>query len=161
MPASVALYAQVHAPVAPSRPRTGRPEQHRRGRHCRGDHRRDTRRGHRLEAISAFKPAAPGRPRAGHLRNELWRDHAVIRVQPWARAESLEFLRRSLPPQAWRPDDAATLAADLGDLPLALEGAVALSRNAPGKPSNVGGSPSRKGAKKGSNDSTVPMICRH
>src|SRR6266545_6644952 len=130
MPASVALYAQVHAPVAPSRPRTGRPEQHRRGRHCRGDHRRDTRRGHRLEAISAFKPAAPGRPRAGPLRNELWRDHAVIRVQPWARAESLDFLRQSVPPAGKghpAPGDVG-LVALLGLLGGALSAAVAVRK---------------------------------
>jgi hypothetical protein len=40
-------------------------------------------------------------------------------------------------------------------------GTVALSRNVPGEARQRGGSPSWQGAKKGSNHSTVPIICRH
>jgi hypothetical protein len=38
-------------------------------------------------------------------------------------------------------------------------GTVALSRNGAGEAQQSGGSPSRRGARKGSNHSTMPMIC--
>jgi hypothetical protein len=40
------------------------------------------------------------------------------------------------------------------------QGTVALSREVPGKPSKVEALLTWKGAKKGTNHSTVPMICR-
>jgi len=89
-----------------------------------------------LGVVIAWKQYRPSNRRlqGGHVlvtsRNELWRDHAVIRVQPWARAESLDFLRQSVPPAGKghpAPGDVG-LVALLGLLGGALSAAVAVRK---------------------------------
>jgi hypothetical protein len=61
-------------------------------------------------------------------RSDLWRDAATVEVRPWARAEALAFLRRSLPSAVAQQASASeldALAEELGELPLALEQAAA------------------------------------
>jgi tetratricopeptide (TPR) repeat protein len=63
---------------------------------------------------------------SGHVlltsRNPDWREFSKIEVKPWSREESLEFLQHAGPADK---EVAETIADALGDLPLALEQALA------------------------------------
>jgi tetratricopeptide (TPR) repeat protein len=75
------------------------------------------------EALEGYLPSDAA---GGHVlitsRNPQWRDAAVIKVAPWTREESLQFLRQSQSADAGASNELAEL---LGDLPLALEQALA------------------------------------
>ena len=74
------------------------------------------------ETVAPYLPDRPG----GHVlvtsRNPGWRDEVTVPVMPWSREESLEFLAHA---SAGDEPAADALAEVLGDLPLALEQALA------------------------------------
>jgi hypothetical protein len=72
--------------------------------------------------ISGYLPDQPKGQVLLTSRDPGWRDYAVIQVDPWSREESHAFLKHAGP-----VDDAVAdeLAEVLGDLPLALEQALA------------------------------------
>ncbi len=76
----------------------------------------------RYQAIERYLPSN----RSGDIiitsRDALWRDTPRVPVNPWSRPESLEFLRHVQP---FDETAASDLAEALGDLPLALEQALA------------------------------------
>jgi tetratricopeptide (TPR) repeat protein len=89
--------------------------------------------------LTRFLPTLRNERGAGRVlvttRYDLWRDAATVPVRPWSQPEAVAFLRHSLPqtaltvatPGDGRDVDArlAALAAELGELPLALEQAAA------------------------------------
>src|SRR5262249_24568025 len=77
------------------------------------------------DILHRYLPAAGRGHALATSRDEIWRDIPMIRLGPWTRAESLEFLAHLGDPVTPNGDAVAEL---LGDLPLALEQAFAYMR---------------------------------